>query len=547
MPPARTPRRERPARPHPAAHAVPATPAAPAPRAWSLALAVALLAAYAVLLLRVTADEDAAELTLALVTNGVAHPPGYALWTLAGHGVVALARALGAGYAIAANLWAALGGATAAYFLHRLALRLVPPGTPRTVAFACAAAPVVVFALSPAWLAESTIVEVHSWHVAWLAATTLLFADTLATLGRAPARATAPARMAAWGLACGLGAAHHTTSVFYSAAYTAALAWALARAGRLSVRAVAPWLAALVPPLASLAWLHARAAHPGAASVWPPLEPTWQGVWAHVTGQAYRAFVGRWNPDPLQAAALAHEIYPLLWPALLLAAATAFAARGAARTLRIAMFAGCVVQLAFTYRYGVPDPVAYFLPPLALVLLPVAGPAAAAAMRLRGHAVAPAAAIVVATVVVLLGAWGVRAQLERRRELERYDAMIRSMWHAVPFDRAMLLWPADPYAKLLLYQRLEHDRTGVEVVNPLLLMDDRPRRAFQRAHGFDPLANNGPEHAGDTIAPRYLAGRHALVDPRFLGRLHQTIADSARVPVVLFDDAQPALRRIDRR
>src|SRR5690349_10318515 len=96
------------------------------PWAWSAALGVAVFAYDAALAPHAIADGDAGELTRVLLTGGVAHPTGYAVFAAFGHVFVAALRAMGAGYAWAANLWAALGGAVAALLLHRTALALLP-------------------------------------------------------------------------------------------------------------------------------------------------------------------------------------------------------------------------------------------------------------------------------------------------------------------------------------------------------------------------------------------------------------------------------------
>src|SRR5439155_11019059 len=116
------------------------------------------------------ADEDAAEITLGLVTGGVLHPPGYPIYGLAGHAFVLLARALGIHEAFAANAWAVLGAALALFFLHRLTLCLMEHANVRAtrMRFALAALPVLILGFNPQLTPEATIVEVLSLHLAWL-------------------------------------------------------------------------------------------------------------------------------------------------------------------------------------------------------------------------------------------------------------------------------------------------------------------------------------------------------------------------------------------
>jgi Protein of unknown function (DUF2723) len=521
--------------------------APPVPLAWSIALAAAMFIAYLALAPRVTADEDAAEITLALATGGVIHPPGYPVYTLLGHGWMAALRALGVGYALAANAWSALGAAIALCFLHRLALALLPrdSGLSRMQRFAVAALPVVALGLNPQWTAEATIVEVNSWLLAWLAGAAVWVVMTMRALGGRPAP---DARLPfVWGLICGLGAAHHSTSVFWSAAFTVALVWALVRARAWRAWMPLPWLAGAVIALSSDAWVYLRAAHPDTASIWPTLEPTLGGAFRHLTGALYHGYLGRWNPDAREAADLARDVYPWLWPALAASAVwLALAKTAADRLARGALLAGSALELTFVYRYGVPDPVAYFLPPLAIALLVLAGAGHAVAARLARAPAAPRAAVAAVVVLALaVDAWaGVRAAAERRRDLADYDHAIRDMWHAIPYPRCIFLWPADPYYKVELYRRLEHDRPDIAVYNPEMLCNEYPARRFRERWGFDPLANNGLDHAREPIPPRFIVAGLTAWDPRYVGRLCETIADSARVPVVLFDGHAMELRRL---
>jgi len=48
----------------------------------------------------------------------------------------------------------------------------------------------------------------------------------------------------------------------------------------------------------------------------------------------------------------------------------------------------------------------------------------------------------------------------------------------------------------------------------------------------------------DTIPARYFCDHHALLGDRFLARVDETIADSARVPVYLFHGERMRLRRL---
>src|SRR5262249_9652362 len=145
---------------------------------------------------------------------------------------------------------------------------------------------------------------------------TLYLARVLrAAQGPAPASGLGP-RMIGWGLLCGLGAAHHTTSLIWSAIDSVTIAIALVRAGAFRVWVPIAWLAGLVVPAIAYGGLSLRVLHPGTASVWPTLGPTWPSLLEHVTGRMYRGYLGHWSPDSVQAATLSREVYPFLWPAI---------------------------------------------------------------------------------------------------------------------------------------------------------------------------------------------------------------------------------------
>ena len=507
------------------------------PWAWSAVLAAAMLILYLLLAPHFTADEDAAEITMGLATGGVLHPSGYPLFTLLGHGFVSLVRMLGVGYAFAANAWSALGAGCAVLFLHRLALRLLPPAAPRSRAarMALAAAPVLLFGFNSQWLAEATLVEVHGWHLAWLCGMALFFVATLRLVSAAPPSRLG-SRMLLWGALGGIGLAHHETSLLWSAAFTIALAWALVSARRFRPWVPLAWLAgglAIVIP--SYGGMFLRVLHPATASIWPTLRPTLPGLVDHVTGALYRGYLGHWNPDPQQAAELTRDIAPILWPCLALLGFWLAMARTRVDVLaRGAILTGCVLQLVFAFQYGVPDPISYFLPPLAMATLGVLALPRLPAMR--GGAVPRLATAVAALALAALAFRGLRSTLDRNGELAVYDRNIRSMWQAIPYEHAIFLWPADTYYKVELYQRFEDDKSAIEVYNPEILCNPYPARRFRERHGFDPLANNDPAHARDSIPPKFVVAGLTAWDPRYVGRLMETIADSANVPVLLFDN-----------
>lgn len=474
--------------------------------AWpSVAVAVVALVCYLAACPPVPGDKDGPEFTLVLATLGLAHPTGYPLYTLLGHPFVCALHAAGASWAYAANAWSAAGAALALGLLHALAARLAASAGVRPRASAAVAlVPVAALALDPVWTSEATLAEVNSWHVAWVAGAALFAA---AVMRRADASgAGARVRDAAvWGLLCGLGLAHHRTSVLPAAPLTLALLARL-RPARPSVYAAA--VAGALVPLLSYAYVAWRGSHPAAAQ-WPASGAGLAAAWEFTSGGGYAHFLGRFAPSNPQRVLLSRFVFPLLAPAALGALAWPFARAGAPRALRAGLAAAVAVQLAGAFLYGVPDPAAYFLPPMALGLAVVpAWLASFAAVRRVGTPLALGSALAVAAAAAT---WP-RIAAERYQTFVRFDRLARSMWASIPGDRGFVLWEDDMWYRLLGYQQLDGVKPGLVVVDPVLIAHPRARRAFATRHGFDPLETLPPGAAtsgeGEALDPL----RAALVD-----------------------------------
>jgi hypothetical protein len=518
--------------------------AAGVPWIWSALLAAVMFAGYVVLAPHVSGDKDASEFTLVLATGGVLHPTGYPLFTLLGHAFVVSAHALGASFPFAANLFVALGGAVALFLLHRLGLRLLPAASAlsNSERFLLAALPVVVLGFNPVWMVECTMVEVHTWQMAWACGTALVFVGLLDALEQGGASLSRFAwRMAGWGLLCGLGGAHHTTSVFLAGSMTVALGIALARAQRLHAWVPLVWLAAGVVPLLSYAWVGYRAFHPGDAFLWPPLEPNLRSVLAHVTANAYHVYLGRWAPGQTQLAWLKMYVLPFLLPGLALLAWQWLAARGARRLVLGALLVAAVAQAGFTFRYGVPDPDAYFLPPLVAVLLALVPAGASLLARLRARR--SAVAMATSAIVVLLGFWGVMhfRMLEIRRDaLTQADTYFHAMWSQIPNGRALVVWPRDEFVMLKEYQRFNGEKPLLDVQCTGMLFYARPRALFQAKYGFDPLALVDSEHLAAPLRPEFMIGQQTgPAQAHQYALVHQCLAERSKIPVVAFDPPRP--------
>ena len=304
------------------------------PGAGDAAQAAGLALALGLLLAMVPAKAqpaDSGELQWVATELGVAHPPGYPLYTMAAHlfgrlvdsppGRAATATAVtglgavlaplgwplglryGAGdlaapgggwWAFATNAFSAVLAAMALWLAFRLALRL-------TGAWPAGLLAATALALSPTFLAQSVVANVRmpttllALLVLCLAARAL-GADGTARAGarqadarRAdagnPVGAASVRPVAAVALAAGLAAGHHPSLAVY-AAPAVALAWLrVQRAGR-GGRALAAAAAALALSLLPLAYLPLR---DGAGAVLAPGSlGTARGLYEHVTAYGFR-------------------------------------------------------------------------------------------------------------------------------------------------------------------------------------------------------------------------------------------------------------------
>jgi hypothetical protein len=186
-------------------------------QAWACAsLAALVLAVYARTTMAGVASGDSGELVQIAHELGVAHPPGYPLWTMLAHG---FARApLGGSVAWRVNLSSAVFGAAAAGLLAAATAELA----------GCTAAGVAaggLWAFSPHVWAYATQAEVFALHHALLALLLLLIVRF--DLGRA-----ADPRLARAGaLVIGLCLSNQLTSVLFAAPFALFALWRASRPG----------------------------------------------------------------------------------------------------------------------------------------------------------------------------------------------------------------------------------------------------------------------------------------------------------------------------
>ncbi|HET9299338.1 MAG TPA: DUF2723 domain-containing protein [Candidatus Polarisedimenticolaceae bacterium] len=339
-----------------------------------LACAVGALALYAATACRTVFPGDGGELIAASQALGVAHPPGYPLWTL----LAKAALLVPAGEpAFRTTMLSALLGALACALAAHLARRW--SGGSAMAGIVAGA----LLAIARTFWFSATVTEVYTAHV--LVALALLWAAERRSLPLL-------------GLLAGVGLAHHPTIVLVLPS-----AVLLARQPRGRARSK-EWVVAagLAVGVAAIAYatllLRAR---------WVP-EFTWnhfsgtRAWWEHVTAAAYRPFdlgvAGLFRPEGWKHVleALALDLGPA---GLLLAVGGVMAAK----RLRVPLLLLIALHVGFALRYGTEDVDVYLLPAVAaLCVLSGVGAAQALAWRPR---VATAAVLLA---VLAQGAWRFR-------------------------------------------------------------------------------------------------------------------------------------------
>jgi hypothetical protein len=218
-------------------------------------------------------------------------------------------------------------------------------------------------------------------------------------------------------------------------------------------------------------------------------------VFAHATGAVYRTFVGGFAPSPAERQLLFGAVAPVVIPGLLAALTVAWQARRTADAAPLAaLLAAAALQGTFTLRYAVIDPSAYFLPVMVVSVVALARLGAGLTEGLTSPALGRIFALAAMSMVSF--AW-VGSEIDHARQIAGVDAQVREAFRALPFDRGVVLWHSDSYARLRARQLLDGEKPGLVVINPAMLTWAPERRAQTLALGFDPLAGMRLESDAD--------------------------------------------------
>jgi hypothetical protein len=335
------------------------------------------LAVYLRTLARDVTFIDSGELAAAAATLGIAHPPGYPLFTLLGH---LLAQVPAGPVIFRVGLLSALATAAASWLTWRAALGLTAPSRVQPWA-ALGGALLAAFSLT-VW-SQAVIVEVYALQAA------LTMAFVAVALG------TWHADLRLLSLLLGLTLVNHLTGVLLAPTFAIA-AWLMIRAqGR-------PWRVLWVlPPLSLYLYLPLRS-RLGPALNWDYPE-TPHRLLVHVTARHYQGFLGLRGlrlPEldrflSRQLPAEATLILPLL--AVL---GVVVLARSRPRALWLtAPFVAAV--LVYNMAYPIPDIAVYYVP--AIMVLGLWASVGAAWLADRAGRRRPATAALAAALLVLTG------------------------------------------------------------------------------------------------------------------------------------------------
>ena len=411
-----------------------------APR-WAALAGAAALGLFALAAAPGALPGDAGEFQVVVARWGVAHPPGYSLYTL-------LAGALGRLAPV--GLWA---------WRVNVFSALVGAGAVTVLSIAVAGETRRAWAGWIAGLALAT--SATFWMVATQASirplSVLLVAAMLeaALAYRRAAREDRPTRPALirFGLAAGFGVTHHGSLVFLGVVLALAIAAADPRAWR-------RWPVAVLAALpGALPWLYFLVRRDGFLA--PAGLDTWDGFWNHVLARGFAGdALGGLGPDTWpEHWQVAREMVALQWPLALIALALTglVAALIRDRWLGVTLAAGLLVHTAVSITYPASPMSEYMLPVYVLL--------AAAAGWLVGTVPRPwsvlLGAVALAGITLGLAAnWRTTERLYDH-EADRRAVLIETLIGAP--DGALALAPWHSATALWYAQQVDRIRPDVEV------------------------------------------------------------------------------------
>jgi hypothetical protein len=330
-----------------------------------LALLVPLVV-YVLTLARDITFVDSGELTAVAATLGIAHPPGYPLFTLLGH----LMSLLPIGsIPFRVGLLSALTTSLAALLLYRSASTIAGCVAPRANAMAREVAPLAgallfAFALTP-W-SQATVVEVYGLQVclvmAFLAATTAALREPRDAVRYWPLVA----------MAATAALTNHLSGGLLLAGAIVFIPIGLVSRGSGSDRPPIPWrrsLLAAAAPLLLYVYLPIRGAAPGPVSWDYPT--TWHRFLVHISARQYQGILGSQGLRMSELERFLGQQMPQEagWALPVLAAIGLLALLWGGRRFLVVTLAPLLAYLLYNMAYPIPDINLYYSPVIAILAL----------------------------------------------------------------------------------------------------------------------------------------------------------------------------------
>jgi tetratricopeptide (TPR) repeat protein len=326
-----------------------------ATRIYGLSVFVISAIVYAMTCCQTVFVGDSGELTLALINGGIAHPPGYPLYTILGYLWLKVFFFLRP--ALAANLFSAASAAATSAFLFLLLRRL----TSRQISSIIPAALSLLYAFSfPVW-SSATNAEVY-------ALSGLLYISAFYVVIRFYQDGGERSLTAAAFL-CGLTLTHHFSAGVIIAVLVMAIFY---RRSNQSTRSFIPALIVFLLPMTLYVYLLVRF-DPALPINWMA-EKSMVSLWSLVSGEIYRQFVGWPMPGDLILFARKTLVASLMYagPGLIIMVLPGLVIgfrKKSALTLMILIPA--VLNLLMVSTYHIPDYEGFLIPSLisAIVLI----------------------------------------------------------------------------------------------------------------------------------------------------------------------------------
>ncbi len=396
---------------------------------------VASFAVYATTAARSLCWGDSAEFVAVASTLGIAHPPGYPLYTLLGALAVRLpfgtaflrmsllSALFASGAAAVATLivWVATGGTLRKAGKRTLARMAGALFTGATLAF------------GPTYWSQAVVPEVYSMSAFLALSSLLLFTLWSRTRGTDETRSPADADLlprflrrdgpvVLLGLVLGLALSHHLTVVFLLLPLTVGLLGTRRRPG---ARAVLSSAGLLVLGLLLIAYLPMRAAH-NPAVLWAPIG-TWRQLFDHITGVQYAPllfsapFVEVSHKMSVFVSGIPREV---TWVALALAVPGLVALFRTMRVVAFALVCWGFLVAGHAAVYRIPDIASYYIPVYAVLAIAGGlGLCAVASLPWWRRAAAPAGWLALA-VAVAMPAMGARSNWASNNWRDRDDGKV---------------------------------------------------------------------------------------------------------------------------